>query len=345
MYKFIPYSCYATKGLNGGHYDSRPLFSFGCKIMGCIGARRVGKTFNFKKYVLNQVLSKNVKFVWLRDNDNARKELAKNHGAKFFSDCKKMHLKGKLEGHIEGETIMNGKETIGYLMPSSTFQNFKGNDYDEIKIIVYDEFIPEKTKAKRGDSAWEFINSIYTIASTRNDVKIILLANALDRGDLILNFLGIKIKDYGFYIDREKGVCMQYADNSPEFIKQQHNSVVGKLIKGTDYEENLFQSKFADDTNLFYDKRPTKCKLFMIAHTGEGSTRIYYKDKTFYACKDFNTNTQPMFRFTNEHRLVTSTVSLVPKTYLDLLKKLYESKSILYDSGFSKNNILEFLNL
>lgn len=345
MYSFIPYSCLSTIGLNGGHYDPRKLFSFGCSVMGCIGARRVGKTFSFKKYVLNQYLTKGYKFVWLRDNDEARKRLADNHGAKFFSDCKKMNLKGQLKGHIEGETIFNDKTTIGYLMPSSTFQNYKGNDYDEIKIIVYDEFIPEKTKASRGNSAWEFINSIYTIASTRKDIKIILLANALDRGDLILNFLGLKIRDYGFYLDREKGVCFQYADNSPDFIKQQHESTIGKLIKGTEYEENLFNSKFADDTNQFYDKRPTKCKLFMIACTEEGNTRIYYKDNVFYACKDFNTTTNNQVRFTSKHDQITTTTSLVPKTYKDLLKKIYENKSMMFDCGFSKNNILNFLGL
>lgn len=345
MYKYIPYSCLQTKGVNGGHYDWRKIFSFGCNTMVVIGARRVGKTFGAKKYVLNQCLSKNVKFVWLRDNDEARKRLADNHGAKFFSDCKKMTLKGQLKGYIEGETIYNDKSTIGYLMPSSTFQNYKGNDYEEIKIIVYDEFIAEKAKVRRGNSAWEFINSLYTIASTRKDVKVILLANALDRGDPILNFLGVKIKDYGFYIDREKNVVVQYADNSPEFIKQQNDSVIGKLIKGTEFEENLFNSKFADDTNQFYDKRPTKCKLFMIAHTELGSTRIYYKDQTFYACKDFNSDSNKMYRFCNNHRLVDSTISIAPKQYIDLLKKLYERKQLLFDGGFSKNNILEFLKM
>lgn len=344
-YKYIPYSCLTTKGVNGGHYDGRKIFSFGCNVMIIIGARRVGKTFTCKKYVLKRTLSKGSKFVWLRDNDKAREKLGLNHGAKFFSDCKKMGFKDQLNGHIEGETIYNNQDTIGYLMPSSTFQNYKGNDYDEINTIVYDEFIAEKGKAIRGNSAWEFINSIYTIASTRNDVKIILLANALDRGDPILNFFGIKIKDYGFYLDREKGVVCQYADNSPDFIKQQQNSIVGKLIKGTEYEENLFNSKFADDENQFYDKRPAKCKLFMIAVTDEGATRIYYKGNTFYACKDFNSTTNTRYRFANDHALVTTTVSMLPKSYREMLKNMYEKKCIMFDGAFSKNNLLNFLKL
>ena len=85
-----------------------------------------------------------------------------------------------------------------------------------------------------------------------------MLANALDRGDDFLQFLGVKIKDYGIYVNREKDVCIHYCDDHPEFRKQRENSVIGKLIKGTEFEENLFNNKFSDDEKQFFDKKRRK---------------------------------------------------------------------------------------
>ena len=50
MWQYIPYSMYNTKGLNGGFYNNRKLFSFGYNVNIIIGARGYGKTFSIKKH-------------------------------------------------------------------------------------------------------------------------------------------------------------------------------------------------------------------------------------------------------------------------------------------------------
>lgn len=72
-------------------------------------------------------------------------------------------------------------------MALSTFHKLKGNTFTEIKTIVFDEFIPEVGEVVRGDRARQFVNTVETICRLSKDTVIIMLANALDKGDRILN--------------------------------------------------------------------------------------------------------------------------------------------------------------
>ena len=343
MWKYIPYSFSNTNNKLGGYFDPRPSMSYGTKIVLWIGARRIGKTFSAKKWVLKKVAhDNNVKMAWLRDSDEARMKLASNHGDKFFSDCKKMNF-SNLNGKIEGETIFGFGRCIGYLMPSSTFQNYKGNDFEDINYIVFDEFIAEKGKKVTSSRGWEILNMLYTICSTRKNVKIIMLANALDRNDDFLKLLNLDIKDYGIYINREKDVCFHYCDDHPEFIKMREESVIGKIIKGTSFEDNLFNNKFADGEDNYFDKRPQKCHLFAILHTSLDSVRLYLKDGVFYASKDINLESMVGYRFVNNYELVKRDRALVPKGMLDTLKNDFAVNNIKFENPFIKKIFLDFL--
>lgn len=337
---FCPYSFSESRNPNP-HFDYRPVNSFGTKTVVVIGARRIGKTYGAKMQATERRLYKKIKLVWLRDNDEARKKISMNHGKKFFSDYLKTF--NNVEGKIDGELITLNNETFGYLQPTSTFQNYKGNDYNEIGTIVYDEFIPEHGKVVRGSRVWEFINSLYTILSTRRNAKAILLANALNSGDEILGLFGLKIRDYGLYVNRAKDVAIHYCDNHPDFNKMQESSIVGKWIKGTVYEDNLFHNKFADDTTLFFDVKPPKCALLCILHDAENSVRVYVKDTTAYVTHDFNKSMQVKNRFTIAYENVNSSVRLLPPGLRDGLRNAVKRGDMRYENAFVKNLFLNVI--
>lgn len=339
-YIFKPYS-FDKSNHPSDYFDDRPSFSYGTKVVGWIGARGIGKTFKAKKYCIRNFIEHNIMFVWLRDSEEARKKLASNNGAKFFSDVPKMKLPYKVSGVIDGETIRINGKTAGYLMPSSTFQNYKGNDYDLIQIIVADEFIAEKNRSNRGSRSWEMINSLYTIARLKNMKKILFLANALERGDETLQFLGLKIKDFGLYINRDKDVCFHYCDNSPAFNKMRDESTMGRLIKGTAFEDNLFNNKFSDDENLFYDKRPSLCKLQMILEDDENSIRIYSNaDGKLYICHDFSLKARDDVRYTTDYKYVDTRHALLSKPLKDAIVLAYTNKLCMFDNAFTKNSFI-----
>lgn len=342
MVKFIPYTFANSTSINP-YYDSRPVMSYGTRTVGVIGARRIGKTFFGKCFGLDRYLYKKIKMVWLRDNDEARKKLAINNGQKFFSDFIKNYK--NIKGEIRGETITierdgGAPETLGYLMPSSTFQNYKGNDYNEISTIVYDEFMPEQGKNYNSSRLWEFINSMYTILSTRKNARVILLSNALNRGDEILDLFGIKIKDYGIYVNREKDIAIHYCDNHPNFNKQREESIVGKWIKGTVYEENLFHNKFRDNEDLFFDQKPPKAVLFCIIKHEDINMRVYLKDDIAYISPDFNSESNSNLRFSVNYEDIGRSCRLLPKTILDGLRRAVENNRVRYANARLKNSLM-----
>ena len=89
----------------------------------------------------------------------------------------------------------------------------------------------------------------------------------------------------------------------PDFNKERDTSIMGKIIKGTQYEANLFNNKFADDEQMFFDKRPAKCKLLCILHNYSSSIRLYIKDGIMYVCRDFNVESNPTIRYVNDIEL------------------------------------------
>lgn len=332
-----------THSENGGYFDPRPSFSYGCSITVWIGARRIGKTYSAKHWLLEKVIrNDDVKVAWLRDSDEARMTLASNHGAKFFSDCKKMKIPN-INGRIDGETITAFGRTIGYLMPSSTFQNYKGNDFEDIKYIVFDEFIAEKGVKLKQSRGWEIINMLYTICSTRKDVKILMLANALDRNDEFLRLVDAKIVDYGIYVNREKNVCIHYCDDHPDFIKAREESVIGRIIKGSVYEANLFKNKFTENADMYYDKRPPKCNLLCIVHNELDSVRVYYKGTALYGARDFNLETQMDMRFASRIEYVKKNIPLIPKFLMDSLNKHFANNNIKFDNSFTRKIFMDIL--
>lgn len=342
MQQFIPYSFEKTKSK---FYDNRAVYSYNLPVIVEIGARGIGKTYSEKRRAIGRFIYHGEKFVFLRDNDEARKKLTNNNGDKFFADVKREFK--DLDGKIKGEVIYINGEEAGYIMPSSTFQNYKGSSFEEIKTIIYDEFIPEKGRSRNQYQGYEFINMLYTVARTRKNVRIVLMANALDRGNEILaDILGIKInKGFGFYINREKGVICHYCDNNPKYNKDRDASVVGKLIKGTAYEENLFNNKFVDDESEFFEKRPEKLRLYCILHNMYSAIRVYIgTDSHFYVTKDFNEDTHAGVRFVNNIEDVNTKLSLIPKYVLDVLISGYNKSQFKFENANLKKIFINFIN-
>jgi 5S rRNA maturation endonuclease (ribonuclease M5) len=324
------------------YYNYRKIFSYNYDILVIVGARGIGKTYGAQKHVIKDFIYKNKKFVWLRDNGEACEELSKNNGDKFFSAIMKEFPTHK--GIIKDNNIYIDDKHAGYIFPLSTYYNYKGNAYNEIKNIVFDEFIKEKAQRNTSGRIIQFLNTIETIGRMRNDFKVIMLANALDRGDEIFSLFNIKIFDYGYYFNKEKRIVLHYAENNPAYEILHENSISGRLIKGTDYEKPIVQNVFNDDSAQFFSKKPPKCKLFCILHNSDGiGVRLYYCNNIVYASKDINTECYNDIRFVKRIQEVTTKRTLISKDFLNTIKVLYNNNKVLFENGYIRNIFIDFL--
>ena len=308
-----------------------------------IGARRRGKTYSVKKWLLNGFLYHNEQFVILRDTKDECDQLCADKGIKFWGDIlndKKFKNKNiKIE--MSNNTVYINNKLAGFVLPVSLFAKFKGTQYETIKRGLYDEFIREKGVRYNGNRALQFLNTIMTVYSFRKDFKLILTANALDKGDTILSdVLGFQIKDFGIYKNKRKGAILDYIPNSDDFIEYQKTGNVYKLLDGTRFADNLIDNKFIDNTdNIFYDKRKP-CDLYGIYYNRDDiAIRIYQSrdGDCFYCGSDTNPNSANYMRFTFDIKQVNNKIRLATTDEKNYLKILFTNNLIKFENKFILN--------
>lgn len=340
-WKFIEYSLYDTNG-DHGFYTLRKILSYNLPINIIIGARGYGKTFSVKKYCLNKFLYNGSKIVWVRDTEDAKKVLCDNDGKKFFEDVPLMNLQKFTDGSIKrGEIIVNNKN-MGSVLPASTFQRYKGNSFQEAKIIVYDEFIREIGRFSK-NTVWETINTFNTILRTRDSCKIFMTANALDAGDPFLEFLGASLEDFGFYVNRKKGVAIHYADSSEKFIKMASKGIMGKLIMDTPYEKNLVNSEFIGKSDLYFTSLPPKSKLVCIIQGFAQAIRIYSSGDAYFVTNDITPDTYPQKRFCLSLESCDKTLPLLPQKIRKAIKENMGINNILFQNEFQRKFLINYV--
>ena len=340
-WKYVEYSLYDAKGDNG-FYTLRKIKSYNLPINIIIGARGYGKTFAVKKYCLEKFFNNGYKTVWVRDTEDAKKVLCDNDGKKFFEDVPLMHLPDYNEGAIKrGEIYVNGTN-MGSVLPASTFQRYKGNSFQECKILVYDEFIREIGRFNK-NTVWETINTFSTVLRSRSDAEIYMTANALDQGDSFLEFLGLNLRGFGFYINRDKGVVLHYADTSDKFIKKTTKGIVGKLVVNTPLEKNLIESKFMNQGDLTFTKLPSKCRLVCVIQGFAQGVRLYQCGETYYVTDDINGFTYPQKRFCLSLEACDRYLPVLPQKIRKRIRENMEINNILFQNEFQRKFFINYI--
>ena len=326
-------------------YSYSTILGFNMPINVIIGDRGCGKTYGGTKWLYSRFKYNGEKFVILRDTEEAVKEMTTGAGENMFSAISKDPKYIKDSFKVEGNKIYFNDKHCGYIMAVSTFYKRKGNDYADVTNVLYDEFIPETDQIRLGDDVRKFINSIQNITRHRK-CRLILLANALDKGNGILELLGFEnIKDYGFYINREKQAVLHYPKPNDKFIALKQQSLTGQLVKGSKYEDNLVNNKFDGNNDFIFDKKPA-CDIIGIYVTSENiAVRIYEgkKDHLYYATHDPNPNERLYMRFTFDINIVNNKIKLGDKTHKDFIKSIYANHLLRFESKYIKNQFLTML--
>jgi len=325
-------------------YNYATILAFNMPINVVIGDRGCGKTYGAEKWVYCRFKYHGEKFVILRDTEEAVKEMTTGGGENMFSAISKdkKFVNDKFE--VEGNKIYFNGHHAGYIMAVSTFYKRKGNDYADVVNVIYDEFIPETDQIRLGDDVRKFINSIQNITRHRK-CRLILLANALDKGNGILELLGFEnINEYGFYINKEKQAVLHYTKPNDNFVALKRQSLTGLLSSGTRYEANIINNNFDGNNDFLFTNKP-KCDIIGVYVNSEGvAVRIYEdRDGIYYATKDINPNALLYMRYTFDLERVNTKIKLATKEHKQFLTDIYANHLLRFESKYIKNQFLAML--
>jgi hypothetical protein len=89
-----------------------------------------------------------------------------------------------------GKVLYNDKDVIGHVFALSNTEHDKSISFPKITTILFDEFLTRKTYLP--DEFISFMNTISTIVRQRNNVKIFMLGNTVNKYSPYFNEMGLK---------------------------------------------------------------------------------------------------------------------------------------------------------
>lgn len=262
-------------------YSLDKVISYNIPVNVIITERGYGKSFSVKKYVIDRFLKHNEQFIYLRRYDNELKNVFENSKSKeFFNDIKSEYPEHLLQTRNR-KFYIDGNE-FGIAKRFTEYQDLKSGSYN-YKTIIIDEYPIEKGKRYYLPNEGMILMNIFdSIIRNRSDIKIFILGNAvegLEYSPLFMFFdLTLPYGKKDIKLFKENTILVQYASSS-EFRKEREQTLIGKLAKGTPYEEYAIHNKILDKNNDFLGRK-TNNSLFLFS--------FIYNNETFGVWNDYS---------------------------------------------------------
>ena len=326
------------------YYDLSKILSYNAFLNFLIGERGVGKTYSSSKFVTKQFINKGYEFAYIRRYKTELKKAV----PKFFEP---LVNNNEFEGHSlysKGDKFYIDDKIAGYSMTLSTAQDLKSTNFNNVKYIIFDEFIIEEgQKHYLKNEVENFLGLVETIARMR-DVKIFMLANAVTVANPYFIFFDITLP-YNTDIKTYKDglILVQYMYNE-EYRKAKRESKLGKLTEGTMFSKYAIENNFRLDNKDFIEHK---------SGTSRFSFAIKYRDQIYgvwfdynigkiFVSNDYNENGQLFACTLEDHTPNTMMINSMKsysawKTFI----QNYKLGNVYYESIKIKQNIKDLIKM
>ena len=265
------------------------------------------------------------------NNENVIYKITKGEWNEVVVKNKCFYLAYKNE---EGEIEKVLDSPFGYIFSLSLSERIKSTGYPDIKNILFDEFIAEGLPMVNEFSRFRSILS--TIIRNRDDVKIILCGNTINKHNIYFNEFGLKKTKYqkpgtiDIYKykddDNELVIACEYADFPNRKIIKKSN-----IYFAFDKEKNKMvrtgEWDIGEYPHLEYFYTPADIKLIYF---------IIYEDE-IYQCEIISVKDSKESRIDNESPNISYSNKKISFTYIHekTTKIKYPDKHLIYQQGFN----------
>lgn len=278
------------------YYDINPLMGKNAQWNMLLGERANGKSYQCKKYVLEQAM-KDRKFIYLR---RWAADLSAKSVEAYFSDMPIKDITGKkfdsiscYAGYIYFAVNDNGKikrcMEIGRYLDLNEQQRYKSQAFPDYDTILYEEFI--STGIYLTDEPRELFSLVSTVARHR-EIKVLLIGNTISRICPYFSYFGLdssilKLKpgqidiyhwhtDEGNVINIAVEMCRSANAENKMFFGKSQKQVIGVEWDTYDYprmpegEKELVYSVLME-----YQRFKFMLQLYVDSLTGGSFVHIY----------------------------------------------------------------------
>lgn len=317
-------------------------FSYNAILNFVIGQRGCGKTYGTKKWAIKRFLKTGEKFIYLRRYKDELKECDKFFATLQHDEDLKIH-----QFKVQGRRFFIDGQECGKADCLSTAQFKKGVEEPVTNLIIFDEFIVEKSYIKYlPNEVSQLLNYIDSVFRNRNNCRCICLANSISWVNPYFTFYKFVPMGEGFQV-RQNGAVLLHVYNSKEFADERSKTRFAKLVSGTAYEQMALHNHFADVTDDFIRERSKQstlvCNLVWKQETyglwsnqDEGCFVVSHKHNpdapTFcYTTKDYKPNM----------KLITDRIIRINKE----LKRAFLNGYLFYEDVYIRNEMYDLLTI
>lgn len=294
-----------------------------------------GKTFHFTRWAIDDFKKKGAQTVWVR---RYQTEIDGENGiitnGKFFDAVREYYPDDKLE--INGNTgLVNGKVAI-FFVALSTSRQLKSNNFPIVNKIIFDEFIIDSGRITYLKNEVEVFLDLYeTVARLRDNVRAILLANAITVVNPYFLFFNVKPDlNKRFTVDGQ--ICVELFTDR-DFINAKKATRFGELISGTKYGDYAIENKFLKDSDTFIEDKTSRAE-FMLGMKYDGVMYGFWVDYSvglIFVNRQYDPSSYSLYALTKDDH----------EANLLLIKSLNDSPRVKRIVYAFRNGLLRFADM
>ncbi len=242
--------------------------SYNAPMTIAIGGNSIGKTYSFTYQGVKEFIKTGKQFGWIRRYAPELKKASSN----FFDDLIEhdefpgyIFKTDKERGYIAKKPAGKAKpdwQVCCHFFALSMQGSYKGTAYPKIKRLIFDEYIRE-VKTPPGylyDDIGKLMKLWKTVGRKRNDCQLYLISNAVDLVNPAFLWLGITDEPKpGYSWHNNKTVLLHHIKDAA-FAQNERDTLVGKVIAGTELEKVMIDNEFAASNDLFIAKKTANAK-------------------------------------------------------------------------------------
>ena len=248
-----------------------------------IGGRGTGKTYNG----IATLLQEHIKFVYLRRTSAQMELVSKDEFSpivKIAGDLGRALVCAPLSKYASGvyELDADGKpigDAVAVNMALSTMANARSFDASSVKVILYDECIPERHERAITHEVDAFLNMYESIDRNRQlngqpPVKCVCLANANNMEAPILQALNciktldlMRKKGQTQRVDKSTGLSIFLLNHSPISAEKRETALYKLTLGQGDFTDMALENAFSRDNYTDTGSRPLS-EYYAVAAVG-----------------------------------------------------------------------------
>lgn len=292
--------------LSSGYVDIKKILSYKLPFNFLLGGRATGKTYG----TLKTLYQTDTRFMLMRRTQAQCDLINKPEFNPYKVICADLGIDIRVRSISKYNSLIyedfgdDAEKTLAYTCALSTIANMRGFDASDCKVLLYDEFIPERHERAIKNEGSAFLNAYETINRNRElngqePLQALCLANAFNIANAIFLELGLvgicermKAKGQELYINRERGVLIALLDKSKISVQKADTALY--RVAGGAFAEMALANDFSYNDASDIKSRSLK-EYRLLCSVGEIS--IYkHKSQRKYYISEHRTGTAPDYK-------------------------------------------------